>query len=96
LHGLQAYALLRDALTETKRVGIGTIVIRQPEQLVAVEPAGKTLSLTTMRFPHEIRDSEDLDVTDLREGYGIKGMDLARKLIDTLAADWTPEKYRDT
>src|SRR5919198_2865426 len=94
--GVKAYALLRDALAETKRVGIGTIVIRQREQLVAVEPAGKTLSLTTMRFAHEIRGSEDLDVPELREGYGIKEMDLARKLIDTLAGDWTPEKYRDT
>ena len=49
------YALLRDALEKSGRVGIGTIVLRQREHLAALEPAGKALALTTMRFAHEIR-----------------------------------------
>src|ERR687888_26055 len=53
--GVKAYALFRDALAETKRVGIEMFFTRQREHLGAVDPAGKTLSLATMRFAHEIR-----------------------------------------
>ena len=51
----KAYALLRDALAESGRVGVGTIVLRQREHLAALEPSGKALSLITMRFAHELR-----------------------------------------
>ena len=91
----KAYALLRDALVESGRVGIGTIVLRQREHLAALEPSGKALALTTMRFAHEIRSSTALDLpaasrSDKRE------LTLARQLIDTLAAEWDPARYRDT
>ena len=92
----KAYALLRDALEETKRVGIGMLVMRQRQHLVAVEPAGDLLSVTTMRWKSEIRSSHDFDVPGHGDGYVKKEMTLALQLVDTLAADWEPEKYRDT
>ena len=93
--GRKGYALLRDALRESGRVGIGTLVMRQREHLVAVRPAGDALMLTTMRFANEIRTAEGLDLPrdvklDPRE------MKLAGQLIDALAGPWQPEKYRDT
>jgi DNA end-binding protein Ku len=94
--GTKAYALLRDALVETKRVGIGTVVIRQREQLVAVEPAGDVLGVTTMRWAHEIRSPRDLDVPGRGEAWSEREMKLARQLIGTLEGDWEPGKYRDT
>jgi DNA end-binding protein Ku len=93
---LKGYALLRDALAESKRVGIGTIVLRQREYLAALEPTGDALVLTTMRFAHEIRSPADLDLPKAGKGWDKREMDLALKLIDTLAADWQPEKYKDT
>jgi DNA end-binding protein Ku len=93
--GAKAYALLRDALEETGRVGIGTIVLRQREHLAALEPAGQALALTTMRFAAEIRPASGLGVPRAG-GYTTQEKQLARKLVDSLAASWDPTEYRDT
>jgi DNA end-binding protein Ku len=91
----KAYALLRQALADSKRVGIGTLVLRQREHLAALAPAGRVLALTTLRYAYEIRSPDSLDVpaatrADQRE------LALARQLIDSLARDWDPRRYRDT
>jgi DNA end-binding protein Ku len=93
--GRKGYALLREALQESGRVGIGTLVLRQREHLVAIRPAGEALMLTTMRFADEIRSSKGLDLPgdvkiDAREKK------LASQLVDTLAGPWQPDKYHDT
>jgi DNA end-binding protein Ku len=93
--GRKGYALLRDALSEGDRVGIGTLVLRQREHLVAIRPAGEALMLTTMRFANEIRSAEGLDIPrdvkiDPREKK------LAAQLVETLAGPWQPDKYHDT
>jgi DNA end-binding protein Ku len=93
--GRKGYALLRDALKEGDRVGIGTLVLRQREHLVAIRPAGEALMLTTMRFASEIRPADGLDIPrevkiDAREKK------LAAQLVETLAGPWQPEKYHDT
>jgi DNA end-binding protein Ku len=94
--GVKAYALLRDALADTGRVGIGTIVLRQREHLGALEPVGDALVLTTMRFAHEIRSPKELDLPKTGSGWTKKEMELAHRLIDTLADTWNPHEYRDT
>jgi DNA end-binding protein Ku len=90
----KSYALLRDALAKAERIGVGTFVMRQREHLGALEPVGEALVLTTLRFAHEIRSPKSLDLPgasrDTRE------MKLALQLIDTLASDWQPTRYRDT
>jgi DNA end-binding protein Ku len=93
---VKAYALMRDALRDTGRLGVGTIVIRMREHLAAIEPAGHALVLSTMRFAHEIRSQKDLDLPKVGEGWTKKEMDLARQLIDTLASKWDPTQFRDT
>jgi DNA end-binding protein Ku len=93
--GRKGYALLREALSESGRVGIGTLVLRQREHLVAIRPAGNALMLTTMRFASEIRSSEGLDVpTDVK--IDPREKKLAAQLVETLAGPWEPDKYRDT
>ena len=94
--GTKAYALLRDALEDEKRVGIGTLVMREREHLVAIEPAGSLLAVTTMRWAHEIRSGKDIDVPNKGKGWSEKEMKLAKQLVDTLASDWKPDKYKDT
>jgi DNA end-binding protein Ku len=93
---VKAYALIRDALRDTGRVGVGTVVLRMREHLAAIEPAGDALVLSTMRFAHEIRSAKDLDLPKAGEGWSKKEMDLARQLIDTLASKWDPTQFRDT
>jgi DNA end-binding protein Ku len=92
----KGYALLRDALEEEGKLGIGTIVIRQREHLAAITPAGPALVLTTMRFAHEIRSPKTLDLPQGASGWSKKEMTLARQLIGTLSAAWNPKDYRDT
>jgi DNA end-binding protein Ku len=94
--GVKAYALLRDALKNTGRIGVGTVVFRQREHVAAVEPAGDALVLSMMRFAHEIRSTNDLDLPKAGEGWTKKEMDLAHRLIETLADKWKPEVFRDT
>lgn len=93
---VKAYALIRDALRETGRIGVGTVVLRMREHLAAIEPAGEALVLSTMRFAHEIRSAKDLELPKAGEGWSEKEMDLARQLIDTLASKWDPTQFRDT
>ena len=92
----KAYALLRDALTKADRLGVGTLVLRQREHLVALEPRNDALVCTTMRYAHEIRSTEDVDLPKPGAGWDKREMDLALRLVETLAGDWQPEKYRDT
>ena len=83
--GLKAYALLRDALRETEKLAIGTIVLRQREHLAALEPVDQALVLTTMRFAHEIRRVKDLGLPASGKGWTDAEMKLARHLVDTLS-----------
>jgi DNA end-binding protein Ku len=92
--GAKAYGLLRNALEETGRVGIGTIVLRQREHLAALKPFGKALVLTTMRFADEITPPRSLDLP--ADGAGDKRQQaLAMQLVESLAATWDPSRYAD-
>ncbi len=94
--GVKAYALLRDALEESGRVGVGTFVMRQREHLAALEPSGEALVLTTMRFAHEVRSPKGLDLPRARHGYQARELKLAHQLIDTLTSKWDPTEFKDT
>jgi DNA end-binding protein Ku len=91
----RAYALLREAMADAERVGIGTIVLRQREHLAALVPTDHALVLATLRFAHEIRRPEHLDLPAASRNGG-RELALARQLIDSLATDWDPERYHDT
>jgi DNA end-binding protein Ku len=94
--GVKAYALLRDALGDTGKLAIGTIVLRQREHLAALESYERALVLTTMRFAHEIRTPKELDVPARHKGWTEKEMQLTRQLMDTLTGSWNPHEFRDT
>ena len=94
--GAKGYASLREALRESGRVGVGTIVMRQRQHLAAVRPMGDdVLVLLTMRFKHEIRPISALDMPRARK-VDPREKKLALELVDTLAGSFQPEKYRDT
>jgi len=93
--GFRAYALLREALKESERVGIGSVVLRQREHLTALAASGDVLVLAMMKFAQELQSPDALNVprdvaVDPRE------LQLARQLIESLSADWKPEQYRDS
>jgi Ku protein len=90
------YALLRDGLKETGKIGVGTIVLREREHLAALEPMRDALILTTMRFAHEIHSPRDLELPKVGAGWSKKEMQLTRQLIDAFAGKWDPSEFKDT
>jgi DNA end-binding protein Ku len=93
--GERAYRVLLAALEKAEKVGIGRFVLRTREQLVALRPRAGALVLHTMRFADEVVDRSDLRVPALRREPSPKEIEMAERLVDTLAADWRPAKHRD-
>jgi DNA end-binding protein Ku len=93
--GERAYRVLLAALERSGKVGIGRFVMRTREQLVAVGPRRKALELYTMRFADEVVDHADLDVPALRRAPAKKEIEMARRLIDTLAGEWRASEHKD-
>jgi DNA end-binding protein Ku len=91
--GERAYALLRDALAKTNKVGISKVVLRTREHLAAVKPVGKALVLALMHFADELADPKQLPLPDTETGK--KELDMALSLIDHMTDKWQPEKYHD-
>src|SRR4051794_11557242 len=94
--GAKAYALLRETLRRTGKVGISKVVIRTREYLAAVVARGEVLTLELMRYAHELRDADDLDVPRGKEGVTDREIDMAERLVEGMVSAWDPEKYKDT
>jgi DNA end-binding protein Ku len=97
--GAKPYKLLLEAMQETGRVAIATVVIRSKQQLVAVRPMGDgVLGMATMVFPDEIIDAATIDELSAAEDVEInpRELSIAKQLVTSLAAPFGPDKYRDT
>ena len=93
----QAYQLLLTAMEERERVAIGTVVMRNTQYLTAIRPLDGVLAMSTMRFADEVVPRSEIDDLPTRRSKpDAKALDMALHLVDTLATDWDPEKYRDT
>jgi DNA end-binding protein Ku len=97
--GRKAYALLRETLKRTHKVGVAKIVIRERQHLCAVVPDGLALLACTLRWPYQLRGASDLDLPgeDL-EGLNVSPQELkmAGQLVEAMTSVWEPEQYRDT
>src|SRR5918992_5657690 len=94
----KAYGLLLGAMQESGKVAIARVVLRSKEQLVAIRPApGGVLMMETMIFADEVISPEDID--ELPSAKDLKASDrelkMAQQLIESLSADFEPEKYHD-
>lgn len=95
----KGYALLREALKRTRKVGIAKVVIRSREYLSAVIPQGDVLVLEILRYKQEIRSADDLGVPqgELTElGINERELEMAERLVEGMTAEWNPEQYTDT
>ncbi|WP_434047095.1 MULTISPECIES: Ku protein [Sorangium] len=93
-----AYVLLREALRKTGKVGIAKVVIRTREHLAAVRPNGRALVLNLLRFAHELRTDEELDLPEMDaegKGLGKRELEMAERLVAEMSTAWKPEKYKD-
>jgi len=94
--GRHAYALLRDALIESKKVAIASVVIRSREHLAAVKPNGEALVLELMHFADELVDQGSFDFPALNEKVADAEKKVAKLLIDTMSSEqFDPEQFHD-
>ena len=93
--GIDAFAVIRDAMKDQDRVALARIVLTNREHVIAIEPLGKGLLGTTLRFPYELRDEEDY-FSDIRTPKISKDMvELASHILDSKAAHFDPSKFKD-
>jgi DNA end-binding protein Ku len=97
--GEKVYALLREALKESNKVGIAKVVIQTKQHLAVLIPCGPALVLNLLRWGGEIRSWEDLKLPPTgAKAAGLKDSELklARQLIDDMAAEWNADQFRDS
>jgi DNA end-binding protein Ku len=93
--GIDAFAVIRDAMKDQDRVALARIVLTNREHIIAIEPLGKGLLGTTLRYPYELRD-EDEYFDDIKNPRISKDMvELAGHILDTKAAHFDPSKFKD-
>ena len=91
--GEKPYALLFEALRDSKYYGIAKIAMHNREHIVILRPGNKGVLLHTMYYADEIRQVEEFrtDTSQVKE----KELALAKMLIESLVAEFEPEKYVD-
>jgi DNA end-binding protein Ku len=92
--GERAYALLREAIRQSKRTGIAKFILRDTQHLAAVEVIEDAIVLSVMRFADELVDEEAFQFPggkDVRP----QELEMAKSLVNSLAAEWDPSKYTD-
>src|SRR5258707_1701172 len=93
--GTDAFAVIRDAMKDQDRVALARIVLTNREHVIAIEPRGKGLLGTTLRYPYELRDEDDY-FGDIRSPKISKDMiELAGHILKTKAAHFDPSKFKD-
>jgi DNA end-binding protein Ku len=85
------YRLLVRALADTGRVAIAKVVIRNKQHLACLRPVDDTLVLETMYYADEVRQPEAAPKPQVRAAE----VEMAKTLIENLAATWDPERYHD-
>jgi DNA end-binding protein Ku len=92
--GEKAYALLREALHKSGRAGIASVVIRTKQYLAALVAQDELLVLDTLRYAGELKSPAELEVPKAK--VAPKELDMALRLVEDMADQWRPEKYKDT
>ena len=96
--GAKVYALLRETLLKTGKVGVARVVIQTKQHLAALIPSGRGMVLNLLRWGDEIRPWTHLDLPP--EGVKPAGlvdgeMKMAEQLVASMSTGWQPENYKD-
>lgn len=96
--GGKVYALLRETLSKTDKVALARVVLHTRQHLAALMPLESAMVLVLLRWPAEVRSLDQLELgsevtkPDLAKGE----LEMAKRLVEDMSADWTPEEYRDS
>src|SRR5215469_426576 len=93
--GVDAFAIIRQVIEEMKMVAIGRVVLTTREHVIALEPRGKGIMGTLLRYPYEVRSErdyfDDIPGTNLDK----EAMELAKHIVQTKLGHFDPEKFED-
>jgi DNA end-binding protein Ku len=93
--GHDAFAVIRETIRNLGKVAIGRVVLTNREHVIALEPLGKGLMGTLLRYPYEVRDEKEYfdDVQDVKITKDM--LDLAKHIVEQKSADFDPEEFDD-
>ncbi|MHC8394772.1 non-homologous end joining protein Ku [Pseudomonas sp. LB3P93] len=96
--GGKVYALLRETLSKTNKVALAHVVLHTRQHLAALMPLESAMVLVMLRWPAEVRSLETLELgAEVTKPELAKGeLDMAKRLVQDMSADWKPEDYRDS
>ncbi|MGA3309937.1 MAG: Ku protein [Xanthobacteraceae bacterium] len=93
--GQDAFVVIRNVIEQMKMVAIGRVVLTSREHVIAMEPRGKGLMGTLLRYPFEVRDAGEYfdDIPDVKLTKDM--MDLARHIVETKSGHFKPQEFED-
>jgi DNA end-binding protein Ku len=93
--GMQAFTVIREAIDKQGMVALGRVVLTTREHIIALEPRGKGLMGTLLRYPYEVRKADEFfdDIPD--EKIPKDMMELATHIVKSKAGHFHPEKFED-
>jgi DNA end-binding protein Ku len=97
--GDKVYALLRETLREVGKIGIANVVIRVKQHLAALVCVEDTIVLITLRYPDEIRPTDELKIPGEHSKAAMvtaKELQMAKALVEGMSEKWKPQQYHDT
>jgi len=91
----KTYALFCEALRESGKIGVGKVVLRDREDMVALSPHNGGLVLYKLRYPNEVRSMEDVPEIDAKASVNAEQLKLARNLLDSMTKPLDEIELRD-
>jgi DNA end-binding protein Ku len=96
LRGTKPYRLLLEAMQETEKIAVARVILRSRERLVSIRPTREVLVMTTMSFADEVVEPDRVNGLEGDERISERELDVACRLVESLAAPFDPSKYHDT
>jgi Ku protein len=93
--GVDAFAVIRDAMKDKDRVALARIVLTNREHIISIEPLGKGLLGITLRYPYEVRDEHEYFDNIKSPKVSADMIELASHILDSKAAHFDPTKFKD-
>jgi Ku protein len=93
--GEEAFGVIRDAMQDTDRVALAGIIFANRQHILAIEPWGKGMLGTTLRFDHEVRDEKEFFKGIGSHRVPKEMVNLASHILDTKAGHFDPAKFKD-
>jgi DNA end-binding protein Ku len=96
--GERVYALLREALEQSKKLAVATFVLRSRQHVAALMPVDKTIVLNTLRFQEEIQPHPEVleAVSKKSSAVSSREQEMALKLVDEMTEKWQPAQFKNT